>query len=198
MQESTSPAEISAVEAGAAVYGHEGTTATTEAAHGGEGGLPQLKFEYWGGQIVWLLILFAIFYVLVAKVFTPRMRKALDERSGTIADAVAAARNVQNEADAQAKAAEAELAEARARAQRIAAEAKAKVKAETAERQAAEEAKLNAKLAEAESRIRASRDEAMSHVQLIASDTASFLVEKLSGSQPGAAEVSSAMTLVKA
>lgn len=187
-------------DAAVAAAGHEVAAGTSEASHGGGegGGLPQFQFEYWGGQIVWLLLIFAVLYVLISKVFTPRMRKVLDERSNTIADAINTARSVQGEADAQAKAAEAEVAEARSSAQRIAAEAKAKVKAETAERQAAEEAKLAVKLAEAETRIRSSRDKAMASVQEIATDTAGFLVEKLSGKQPAAAEIKSALANVKA
>lgn len=189
------PADLSA----AAPSSHEGATASTEAAHGeGGGGLPQFRFEYWGGQIFWLLIIFVVLFAYVSKVVTPRMRRALDERANTIADAVKSARSVQNEAEAQAKAAEAELAEARSRAQRIASEAKAKVKAQTAERQAAEEATLSAKLAESETRIRAARDQAMTSVQDIASETAAFLVEKLSGKAASAADLKGAAAQLKA
>ncbi|HEY0600921.1 MAG TPA: hypothetical protein VGD32_12545, partial [Brevundimonas sp.] len=54
----------------------EDTHATTEAAHGGEhesGGLPQFEFQHWFGQIVYLLFLFALLYLLMAKVFGPRI-----------------------------------------------------------------------------------------------------------------------------
>ena len=192
--------QLPSAEAAEAITGHEVPGGHTEVAHGGGegGGLPQFRFEYWGGQILWLLIMFAVIYVLVGKIFAPRMRKALDERTGTISDAVSSARNVQAQADAQAAAATAELAEARARAQRIAADAKAKVKAEAAERQAAEEAKLNAMLGESETRIRASRDQAMQSVEAIAADTAGFLVERLSGQQPAPAELQAALAGAKA
>ncbi|MDD3838910.1 MAG: hypothetical protein PHG43_13860, partial [Phenylobacterium sp.] len=48
-----------AAEAAEAVHGYEVSAGTTEVAHhGGEGGgLPQFRFEYWGGQIVWLLLI---------------------------------------------------------------------------------------------------------------------------------------------
>ena len=65
-------------------------TAYTEAGveHASEGGLPQFETQWWAGQIFWLLILFAILYVLMAKVFLPRLRGVKDERAATIAGAV--------------------------------------------------------------------------------------------------------------
>src|SRR5437016_3770012 len=82
-------------------------------------------------QIAYLLILFAILYVLMSRVFAPRIRKIFDEREATIGGAIASAKQVQAEAAAQAAAAKGALAEARSKAQRTALDAKAKVEAET-------------------------------------------------------------------
>lgn len=172
------------------------THATTEAQHGG-GGLPQLQFEHWPGQIAWLLILFVALYLLMSRVFIPRLRKVLDERTGTIASALEQARLVQEEANAQAAKAQADVAEARATAHRLASEARAKANAEAQARQAVEDEKLAVRMAEAETRIRASRDAAMSHVSTIASDTASAIVEKLTGAAPKAADLNAALAAAK-
>ncbi|MFN3511670.1 MAG: hypothetical protein ACK41C_01385 [Phenylobacterium sp.] len=184
-------AEIPVGEAAEAVHGHDVPAGTAEvAAHGGEGGgLPQFEFEYWGGQIVWLLIIFAILYVLLAKVFVPRLRKVLDLRAETIAAAVEQARKVQGEAEAQAEAARQEVSRARAEARGMAAEAKAKAAAELARRQAAEDERLAAEMASAEDRIRQMRDQAMTNVHGIARDTAQAIVEKLTGDAVAAADV---------
>ena len=178
-------AELPAAEAAEAVHGHEVAAGTAEAAHGGEGGgLPQFEFEYWGGQIVWLLLIFAVLYLLFSRVFVPRLRRALDVRAETIAGAVADARRVQAEAEGHAETARAELNDARTRAQRTAAEAKARVKAEADARQAQEDAKLAQHLAQAEGRIRTLRDQAMGNVRGIAVETARAITEKLTG-RPG-------------
>ena len=194
-QQPSDVGELPAAEAAEAVHGHEVAAGTSEvAAHGGEGGgLPQFEFEYWGGQIVWLLLIFALLYLLLARVFVPRLRKALDVREQTISGAVAEARRVQAEADAQAEAARAELAEARAASQRTAAEAKARAQAEAAQRQAVEDAKLAQHLAQAEDRVRTARDQAMGNVRGIAVETAQSITEKLTGRAPSAAEVDAAL-----
>ena len=152
-------------------------TAHTEAGveHASEGGLPQFETQWWAGQIFWLLILFAILYVLMAKVFLPRLRGVKDERVATIAGAVEAARQVQAEAAGQAAA------------------AKARVTEEANRRAAEEEASVNTRIAKAETAIGKTRDAAMGRVADIAADTAQALVERLTGKGATAAEAKAAV-----
>jgi F-type H+-transporting ATPase subunit b len=170
-------------EAAEAVHGHEVAAGATEvAAHGGEGGgLPQFEFEYWGGQIVWLLLLFAILYFLFSRVFVPRFRKIADTRAETIAMSLEDARKVQAEADARAAAVKEQIDRARAESRRLVADAQAAAQADMARTQAAQEAELSAKMGEAETRIRGMRDQAMSNVTVIAADVANTMVEKVTG-----------------
>lgn len=170
------------------------THASTEAAHGeGGGGLPQFEFQHWFGQIVYLIILFALLYWLMARVFVPRLRGVIDQRAATISDAVSAARQVQAEAAGQAEQAKAEVEAARASSRSMAAAAKARVTEQAAARAAEEEAVVNARIAEAETAIGKTRDAAMTNVSSIASDTAAAIVERLTGKAPTAAEAAAAV-----
>lgn len=201
MQEAAPSAATPAREAEQAVTGHSATPQAVAATHAGAegaagghgGGLPQLDMSYWGGQIVWLLVLFALLYALIATVFAPRLRRVRDERDAAINGAIEEARRVRAEADAQAAAAQAEMTEARAKAQAAAADAKARAAAEAHARQAAQEAELNARLEAAETRIRASRDAAMGSVRQVAADTAGAIVERLTGRPAEPAEVEAAL-----
>lgn len=170
-------------------------TAYTEAGveHASEGGLPQFDTQWWAGQIFWLLILFAILYVLMAKVFLPRLRGVKDERVATIAGAVEAARQVQAEAAGQAEAAKAEVEQARSASRATAAAARARVTEEANRRAAEEEAAVNARIAQAETAIGKTRDAAMGRVADIAADTAQALVERLTGKGATAAEARAAV-----
>ena len=172
----------------------EDTHASTEAAHGeGGGGLPQFEFQHWFGQIVYLIILFGLLYWLMAKVFVPRLRGVIDQRAATISDAVSAARQVQAEAAGQAEAAKAEVEAARASSRSMAAAAKARVIEQANTRAAEEEAVVNARIAEAETAIGKTRDAAMANVATIAADTASAIVERLTGKAPTGAEAAAAV-----
>lgn len=171
--------------------GGHATTHEGAEGHGG-GGLPQLEMQHWGGQIVWLLLIFVVLYTLLAKVFLPRLRAVQDQRTQTISAAVETARQVQDEAAEQAAFAKADLEQARATSRRVAAEAKARVAAEAAERAAVQEAEVNAKITTAEAAIAKSRDVAMSNVSAIATEAAGAIVERLTGNAATAAELKGA------
>ena len=171
----------------------QATGASTEAQGGASSGLPQFDPTWWGGQIVWLALIFLVLYLVLAKVLLPKLGKTIDEREGKISGDIADARRLKQEAEAQAAAAAAELADARGKAQRTASDAKARAAAEAAQRQAAEEAKLNARLATAEAEIRAARDQAMTNVSSIAVETAQAIVERLTGEAVSADAVQAAV-----
>lgn len=170
------------------------TGEATEAAGHESGGLPQFDPVWWPGQIVWLLLIFAVLYVVLSKVLLPKVGGAIETRNEKIAGDLAEARRLKEEAEAQSAAAAAEMAEARARAHRTAAEAKAKAAAEAAEREAAEQAVIDQRTAEAEAKIRAAREAAMANVRGIAIDTAQAITAKLTGQAASTKEVEDAMT----
>ena len=169
------------------------TASTTVPPEHSSGGLPQFDPTWWPGQIVWFVVIFALVFALMAKVFVPKLGGTIGAREDRISGDIAQARKLKEEAEAQAAAASAETRQARARVEKTAAEARSRAAAETAAVQAAEDAKLAANLATAEVSIRAARDQAMANVRAIAQDTASSIIEKLTGEKAGTAEVSAAL-----
>ena len=155
-------------------------------------GLPQFDLAQWPGEIVWMLVIFAVMLFLFSRVFVPRVGGTIAAREDRIAGDIGDARRLKLQADAEADAAAAETAQARARAQKLALDAKARVQAEAAAAEALEQAKLSEHLARAEVQIMAARDQAMSNVRQIALETAASIVEKLTGRAPTAAQLSAA------
>ena len=51
---------------------------------GSEAGMPQLNPEFWAAQIFWLLLIFAILYLIVWKVFLPKITYSLENRKSKI------------------------------------------------------------------------------------------------------------------
>lgn len=164
--------------------------ATTTAAEGAA--LPQFDTSVWAGQIVYLLVLFFILYLLISRVFAPRLRRVIDERAATISTAVATARSVQVEAEGQAEAAKAEVATARASARAQAVAARARITEAAQARMADQERELDGRIGQAETEIARTRDAAMTSVGAVASDTAAAMVERLTGKAPARAELKGA------
>ena len=78
------------------------TTTSTEQPTHSSGGLPQFDTSLWPGQMVWFLIVFAVLFALMLKVFVPRVGGAIAEREDRISGDIAQARALKAQAEAQA------------------------------------------------------------------------------------------------
>ncbi len=170
----------------------KGTTAHTE-ANAEKREFPPFQKDTFASQLVSLLIAFVALYLIVSRIALPRVGEVIDARANTIEGDLADAQKLKDQSDAALKSYESELAAARGRAQAIGAETREKLNAASeAERKALEE-KLSLKLAEAEKTIDSTRQAAMSNVRGIAADAATAIVQRLSGVQPDARSVNSAV-----
>lgn len=168
--------------------------AHTAADGGAKGAFPPFQKETFASQLVSFFIAFALLYFIVSKIALPRVGKLLGDRQGKIDADLAEAQKFKDESDTALKAYEKELADARARAQAIGAETRDKLAAQSESERKALEDSLAAKLAQAEKTIAQTRTTAMSNVSSIATEAASAIVQRLTGAQPDAAAVQSAVS----
>ena len=49
-----------------------------------EAGMPQLDPEYWASQAFWLILIFASIYLLIDKIFIPKIKSNIDMREDKI------------------------------------------------------------------------------------------------------------------
>jgi F-type H+-transporting ATPase subunit b len=176
------------------------THAATE-AHGGaheDVGFPPFATETFGGQLLWLVITFALLYILLSKLVLPRLTGIIENRRAMIAKDLDDAAAMKTRAEEAGASYEKALAEAKGRAQALAQETRAKLSAESDAKRKALEADLNSRLAESEATIAARKAEAMSHVREIARDTASAIIERLTGRAPAPQSVQSALDHINA
>ena len=103
------------------------------------------------------------------------------------------AQKLRDESDAELKAYESELANARAKAHAIGTETRDKLNAQAEQERKTLEDRLGVKLAEAEKAIANTRQAAMSNVRQIATDAAGTIVQQLTGIQPDAKTVETAV-----
>jgi F-type H+-transporting ATPase subunit b len=166
--------------------------ATEQPAHGG-GHFPPFESHTFASQVLWLAIVFAALYWVMARFALPRIGAILEARRERIAGDLAAAQRLKDQSDAAIAAYEKALADARARAQALANETREKQAAAAEARRKALEAELNAKIAEAEKAIAATRSAAMANVHGIAAEAAAAIVERLTGLAPASQEVATAV-----
>ena len=64
-----------------------------------EAGMPQLDPEYWFSQIFWLIVIFLTIYILISKIFIPKIKGSIDMREDKIRKDLEEAKNFKEQAE---------------------------------------------------------------------------------------------------
>ena len=151
------------------------------AARPSEAGLPQLDISTWPSQIFWLVVIFGVGYMMMAKVVTPKIGTVLEDRRTRLNGDLDKAREASAEAAKIRAEYEADLEAARNDAAAFARQAAA----EAAENAVAVEGKANKKLASklssAEKKLAKAKAEAMENLNTVATEAALDAVKELTG-----------------
>ncbi|MCG8559402.1 MAG: ATP F0F1 synthase subunit B [Hyphomicrobiales bacterium] len=155
--------------------------------------MPQLDFQDFAPQLIWLAITFTALYLIMARVALPRIATVIEQRRDRIASDLDKAEQLKKQTEDAIAAYEQAIAEARAKAHTIAQEARDKLAAEIDEERAEVEKQIADQTAEAETRIQAAKAAALAHVSDVAADTATEIVKRLIGGRVTKAEVGNAV-----
>jgi F-type H+-transporting ATPase subunit b len=158
-------------------------------------GMPQLDFKtpLTVSQVVWGAIIFVVLYIMLSRTGLPLVASVLEERATKIAKDLDEARAAKGRADDGMR--EADEATAKARAESQAAINAALDEAKTAAAAQAEvlNTRLEKQLQESETQIAQARASAMSALRQVATETAATVVTRLTGKEPDAGRLDSAI-----
>ena len=154
---------------------------TVMAAGGESQGLPQLDITTWPSQVVWLVVVFAIGYVFISRMVTPKIGSVLEERRDRLEDDLGRAREASAEASQVRADYEAALESARNEAAEFSRKAanEAQHAADQANAKAAK--KMATKVANAETKLAAARAEAEENLVAVATEAAMDTAKQLAG-----------------
>ena len=96
-------------------------------SYGSAVGMPQLCFEWFPNQILWLVITLVVIFLVLSRIALPRIAAVLAERQGTIDSDISAAETLKRQAEDAEAAYQKALADARAEAQDIAKQTRAAI-----------------------------------------------------------------------
>lgn len=154
--------------------------------------LSQLALVY-QSQWFWLLIVIGVIYFFVGRGIVPKVEATVDQRDAKIADDLAEAERLREEADQAEENWRENISSAHADAQALIADAKDKAAKDSEKRLAAADKRLNKKLEEAAVSLDEARRSALAEVEGIASDAAREMVTKLAGVSVSDAEARAAV-----
>lgn len=156
--------------------------------------MPQLDVTTFSSQIFWLVLTFALLYLLLANLIVPRIGSVLENRRSKITSDLNKAEQMQSEALAAQAHYELALKDARRRASSLVADTSAVSEKAAATRIAELEAQLEKKIADAEARVNGAKAEALTKLAPMSQELAQQIVEKLTGQQVSESEVARVVT----
>jgi F-type H+-transporting ATPase subunit b len=152
-------------------------------------GMPQFDPMTMPSQIFWLIVCFAILYLVMSKVIVPSLGGTIEARAAKIQGDLDAAAKARDEAKAALAHYEKSIADARAEAQAANRAAADAASAATNAKLTEVGQRIGAEIAAAETRIGEARQAAMGNVRSMAVEVAQAAYAKLVGGQADAARV---------
>jgi len=68
-------------------------------AFSSEAGMPQLNPEFWISQIFWLVAIFSILYLIISKIFLPKITYSIENRKSRIINDLDEAQKLKEKAE---------------------------------------------------------------------------------------------------
>jgi F-type H+-transporting ATPase subunit b len=154
--------------------------------------MPQLHFDTYLPQLVWLAISFVLLYWLMSRFVLPRVTEVIEARAQRISGDLDRAASLKTEAEKAKAAFEAALADARAQAQALEGAAVAEAAAIAARRQGEQAAALAERIKRAEAEVAAAKAVAVGNVAAMASEVVRETTRRLIGVEVAPAEATAA------
>ncbi len=132
-------------------------------------------------QVAWLIITFAVFYIVLSRSVLPRLQRVMSERAERVAADLDDAERLHRESERLKALVESRIAEARSRAQAVLQRARQEIREKQERTLQALDERLHAKIAEAEAAITESRKRILAELPHIARDAAAAIHERLMG-----------------
>jgi len=156
-------------------------TDAATAAGSSEPGLPQLDISTWPSQLFWLVVLFGVGYLVMAKIVTPRIGMVLEERRQTLDLDLAKARTASEDAAKIREKYESDLEKARNEASEFARNAAAEATKMAEEADAKTAKKLADKATKAEAKLVDAKNAALTNLTEVAAAAAVEAVATVAG-----------------
>ena len=71
----------------------------TNHAFGSEAGMPQLNPEFWASQIFWLILIFSSLYLIIWKIFLPKITYSIENRKSRVVNDLDEAQKLKENAE---------------------------------------------------------------------------------------------------
>tara|TARA_B110000444_G_scaffold242221_1_gene259311 strand:- start:380 stop:955 length:576 start_codon:yes stop_codon:yes gene_type:complete len=158
-----------------------------------EAGMPQLDPTYWASQAFWLILVFSVLYILIAKFYLPKIKKNLDDRENKIKEDLDEANNLKNLSEKKFKEYEVTLEKSKKEVTKILLESKNKLDKDIQIKKEAMEKEIEDEISKAQKEILNLKKNSVNAISAISQEIASNIIEKMSGDKLNESSIKAAV-----
>ena len=146
-----------------------------------EAGMPQLDPEYWPSQVFWLIIIFLTIYILISKIFIPKIKGSIDMREDKIRKDLEEAKTFREQAELKLKEYNSLMETAKIDVKKIISKSRQKLNEDMRIKREEAQKKIDAEILNAETEIKKFKVDSFNKVNLISQDIVSNLIKDIFG-----------------
>ena len=158
-----------------------------------EAGMPQLDPTYWASQAFWLILVFSILYISIAKFYLPKIKKNLDDRENKIKEDLDEANNLKSLSEKKFKEYEVILENSKKEVTKILLESKNQLDEDIKDKKETMEKEIAIEVSNAQKEILDLKKNSINSINIISQDIASNIIEKISGDKLNESSVKAAI-----
>ncbi len=152
-------------------------------AFGAEGGMPQLNPEFWAAQIFWLILIFSSLYVIIWKLFLPKITNSIENRKLKIVNDLNETQKLKESAEKKLKEYNKIIENSKKEAKRIIEDGKKKLNKEIESKKQKFNEEIEKELTNVEKEIKNLKKSSMLVINKIAADISSEIIKQTVGTE---------------
>ena len=147
-------------------------------AFGSEAGMPQLNPEFWSAQIFWLILIFSSLYLIIWKIFLPKITYSIENRKSRIVNDLDEAQKLKENAEKKLKEYNKIIENSKKEAKKIIDDSKKKLDKDIEIKKQKFNEEIEKELALVEKEIKDLKKTSLSNINKIAVETSAEIIKK--------------------
>ena len=150
-------------------------------SYGSEAGMPQLNPEFWTSQIFWLILVFSILYLIIWKVFLPKITYSIENRKSRVVNDLDEAQKLKESAEKKLKEYNQIIENSKKEAKKIIDDGVKKLDQDIVNKKQKFDIEIEKELANVEKEISELKKSSISNINRIAVETSSEIIQQIIG-----------------
>ena len=159
-------------------------------AFGAEGGMPQLNPEFWASQIFWLILIFSSLYIIMWKIFLPKITDSVENRKSRIINDLNETQKLKENAEKKLREYNKIIEDTKKEAKKIIEDNKKKLENDIKSKKQKFNEEIEKELMSVEKEIKSLKKSSISSINKIAIEVSSEVIKQLVGTSVNMSNVS--------